>query len=314
MYIIGVDLGGTNIATGIVDEKGKILTKISIPTLKERDFDFIIEDIAKSIHDVIKSIDVNINNVSSIGIGIPGTINSKMGVIVYSNNISIHNVPIVEKLKKHFDIPIYISNDANCAALGEAYAGGAYGCQNIVMITLGTGVGGGIIIDGKIYEGIDSAGAELGHNVVEINGEKCTCGRRGCIEAYASATALIRDTKKAILENSNTKMFEMIGGDLDKVSGRTAFEAAKLGDKSAIEIVDKYLLYLGEFLVNISNTFRPEMILLGGGVANEGENLYGPLQEYLKKNSYAPECTYIPIIKRATLGNDAGIIGAAMLS
>jgi glucokinase len=314
MYKIGVDLGGTNIATAIVDEKGKIVAKISIPTLADRDFDEIIDDIAKSIKMVLSDAKIGVDEISSIGIGMPGTINTQKGTLVYANNFKVDNSPIVEKMKKHFNLPIYIGNDANCAALGEAYAGGAVGCKNMIMITLGTGVGGGIIIDGKIYEGVDSAGAELGHNVIQINGEQCNCGRKGCIEAYASATGLIRETKKAISENSNTKMFEMIGGDLEKVSGRTAFAAAKLGDKCAIEIVDKYILYLGEFLVNMSNTFRPEMILLGGGVANEGDNLYIPLQEFIRKNSYAEKYTYIPVVKRATLGNDAGIIGAAMLS
>ncbi len=313
MYNIGIDLGGTNIATGLVDENGKIISRNSVPTNATRNFDEIISDMAKTVEFVVSDANIQLSDVSSIGIGIPGTIDSQRGVIVYSNNIPIKNIPIVDKMKEKLNIPIYISNDANCAALGEVCGGAAKGKQNVVMVTLGTGVGGGIIIDGKIYEGIDSAGAEIGHTLLVLDGEKCTCGRNGCVEAYASATGLIRQTKTAISNNPESLMNEMVNGNLDNTDGRTAFDAAKKGDAASQNVVNTYIKYVGEFLVDITNIFRPEVILLGGGVANEGENLFTPLNEYVKKYSYAGAYTFVPKVERATLGNDAGIIGAAML-
>jgi len=313
MYNIGIDLGGTNIATGLVDEQGKIISKHSVPTNATRNFDEIISDMVKTVEAVISDTKIQITDVNSIGIGIPGTIDSKKGVIVYSNNIPIKNIPIVAKMKEKLNIPIYISNDANCAALGEVYGGAARGKQNVVMVTLGTGVGGGIIIDGKIYEGIDSAGAEIGHTLLVLDGEKCTCGRNGCVEAYASATGLIRQTKAAISNNPESLMNEIVNANIDNTDGRTAFDAAKKGDVVGQNVVNTYIKYIGEFLVDITNIFRPEVILLGGGVANEGEGLFNPLNEYVKKYSYAGSYTFVPKVERATLGNDAGIIGAAML-
>ena len=313
MYNIGIDLGGTNIATGLVDEQGKIISKHSVPTNATRNFDEIIADMVKTVEAVISDAKIQLTDVNSIGIGIPGTIDSKKGVIVYSNNIPIKNIPIVAKMKEKLNIPIYISNDANCAALGEVYGGAARGKQNVVMVTLGTGVGGGIIIDGKIYEGIDSAGAEIGHTLLVLDGEKCTCGRNGCVEAYASATGLIRQTKAAISNNPQSLMNEIVNGNIDNTDGRTAFDAAKKGDVVGQNVVNTYIKYIGEFLVDITNIFRPEVILLGGGVANEGEGLFNPLNDYVKKYSYAGSYTFVPKVERATLGNDAGIIGAAVL-
>ena len=313
MYNIGIDLGGTNIATGLADEKGKIISKHSLPTYSTRNFDEIISDMVKTVEFVIADAKIQLSEVNSIGLGIPGTIDSQRGIIVYSNNISIRDIPIIAKMKEKFNIPIYISNDANCAALGEVCKGAAKGAQNVVMVTLGTGVGGGIIIDGKIYEGIDSAGAEMGHTMLVLDGEKCTCGRNGCVEAYASATGLIRQTKAAISQNPKSLMNEMIDGNLENVNGRTAFDAAKKGDVVSKNVVNTYIKYVGEFLVDITNIFRPEVILLGGGVANEGDNFFNPLNEYVKKYAYAGAYTFVPKVERATLGNDAGIIGSAML-
>ncbi|MBQ4110778.1 MAG: ROK family protein [Clostridia bacterium] len=310
MYNIGIDLGGTNIATGIIDENCKMVAKISVPTLSERDFSEIVKDMAESINKLLKDNNISIDEVNSIGMGIPGTLNSEEGLIVYSNNIPINNIPVVKMIKEYFDKPVYISNDANCAALGEVYAGAAKGRKNVIMITLGTGVGGGIIIDGKLYEGTASAGAELGHTILVLNGEQCTCGRKGCVEAYASATGLIRETKKAIEANPDkTSMTK----NLSEVNGRTAFDAAKAGDEVAIKVIDNYIMALGELLVDMTNIFRPEIILLSGGISHEGDNLYVPLKEYVQKNSYGNQYNKIPLIERATLGNDAGIFGAAML-
>lgn len=314
MYYLGIDLGGTNIACGLVNENGEIVVKDSIETKAQRDYKEIVADMAKIALKVCSKAEISIENVKAIGIGSPGTIDSKNGVVIYTNNINFVNTPIREELQKHINLPIYISNDANCAALGEAVAGAAKGYSNVVMITLGTGVGGGIVIDGEIFEGNFSAGAELGHIVIELDGNECTCGSKGCWEMYASATALIRDTKKAILNNNNSLMQDMINGDIDKVSGRTAFEAAKQGDSAALSVVKNYIKYVSVGLININNIFRPEIIIVGGGVSNEGDYLLNPVREIVNRYSYSGDLVPATPIIKATLGNDAGIIGAAMLA
>jgi len=313
MYNIGIDLGGTNIATGIIDENCKIIAQTSVKTNAKRPFDEIIADMVTSVKEVVNEAGLSLSDINSIGIGSPGTIDSQNGIIVYTNNIEINNVPITSKIKEEINIPVYISNDANCAALGEVYAGAAKGKSNAVMITLGTGVGGGIIIDGKIYEGTKSAGGEIGHTILIVDGWECTCGRRGCVEAYASATGLIRQTKEAIQANPNSIMNDLIEGNLENTSGRTAFDAARKGDAAAQKVVDTYIKYVGEILVDITNIFRPEILIVGGGVANEGEYLLKPLNEYVQKFSYGSKYIFVPKVERATMGNDAGIIGAAML-
>lgn len=314
MFSIGIDLGGTNIAAGVVDSMGNIIAKASIPTQAQRHYTEIIADMAKVAMMACEKAGVDISKASGIGIGSPGTVDSKNGILVYTNNINFENVPMRDELNKHIKLPVHISNDANCAALGEtAQTGAAKGYRNVILITLGTGVGGGIIIDGRIYEGNYSAGAELGHTLMVLDGEPCTCGRNGCWESYASATALIRQTARAIEKDKNTIMWDMIEHDLDKVSGRTAFDASRKGDKLALEIVKEYIKYLSEGLIDMINIFRPEIVLIGGGVCNEGEYLFEPVREYTKKYVYGGTRTPMPPIEKAKLGNDAGIIGAAML-
>lgn len=311
MYYIGVDLGGTNIAVGLTNEKWEILHKDSVKT-KADDPMAITKDMADLCKKVCKDANVSMDEVHSIGIGIPGSLNSKNGIVVYSNNLSFKNFPIVSELKKYLDKDIYISNDANVAALGEAVAGAAKECESAVVVTLGTGVGGGIILNSKIWEGHNSIGAEVGHIVIEVDGEQCSCGRKGCWEAYSSATALIRDTKRAIEKNPDSLMAKMEKED-GKVSGKTAFAAAKQGDKAAQAVVDKYIKYLAEGVANICNLIGPEVILLGGGISHEGDALLKPLKEKVNTLTYGNEMLKHSEIKRAALGNDAGIIGAAAL-
>ena len=213
--------------------------------------------------------------------------------------------------------PVYIENDANAAAKAEAMAGVAKGAPYSVMITLGTGLGGGIVIGGKVYSGFNFAGAELGHIVIEKDGRQCSCGRKGCWEAYSSATGLVNMTKDAILaareSGRATAMEEMIGGDLSKVSARTAFNAMKQGDEVGAKAVDEYISYLACGIVNILNIFQPNVLSIGGGVCNEGDNLMKPLLEKVWGETYTREGTPRTEIKIAKLGNDAGIIGAAVL-
>ena len=312
MYYVGIDLGGTNIAVGVVDKDGHIVGKKSVKTGNERPFKDILKDMANCVLDLLKELNVSLDEIISIGIGTPGSVDSKNGVLVYANNFAEkENIKMREILQSYIDKPVYMTNDANAAALGEVVAGAAKGYKNVVVITLGTGVGGGVIINGQLYEGQYSAGAELGHIMLMHGGEPCSCGRRGCWEAYASATALIRQTKRAMEAHPESYMNKI--ATLDKVSGRTAFIAAKEGDEAGQAVVDKYIQYIGEGLVEISNIFRPEILIIGGGICNEGEYLLKPLREFLRKHSYGGDLHPAQKLETAALGNDAGIIGAAFL-
>jgi len=316
MYYLGVDLGGTNIAAGIVDgESGKIIRKGSIPTNADRPSDEITKDIAKICKTLIDEQGLTINDFDYVGVATPGTADSDTGVVIYSNNIKFSNYPLAAKLKEFLGAKkVIIENDANAAAKGEAAFGAAKGYKHSVMITLGTGLGGGIIIDGKVYSGFNHAGAELGHTVIVVDGLPCTCGRHGCWEAYSSATGLINMTKERLARatKDETCMFDLIEEE-GKVSGRTAFDAMKKGDKLGKEVVDKYIKYLASGVVNMINIFQPEVFVIGGGVCNEKENLVKPLLEYVERCQYNKDKSKSTVIKTALLGNDAGIIGAAML-
>ena len=316
MYLIGIDVGGMSIKGGIVDsENGKILVQHAIPTTAKYTKEYSIsEDIAKVIDYILKEANMKIDDIVGIGIGQPGSIDSERGVVRYSNNIAIENVPVVDELHKKYDLPIYISNDANCAALGEYVFGAGRGYKDIVFITLGTGVGSGIIIDGKLFEGRSGAGAEAGHMVIKVNGNPCNCGRKGCWETYASATALIKQTTAALeLPENKDSLMHQIAAEEGKVSGKTAFVAAKKGDKGGQAVVDQYIQYIGEGLVNMANIFRPDAILIGGGISKEKEYLTKPLQDMLDSGSYGGKYNPRVIVKTASLQNDAGILGAAAL-
>lgn len=309
MYI-GIDLGGTNIAAGVVDKNGKILHKDSIKANAERPSAEIIKDMAELSKKVALDAGFRLSDVEWVGIGSPGTCDTDNGVLVYANNLNFYNTPMRDEFRKTFDVPVYIANDADAAAFGEAMAGAAKGTKSSVMITLGTGVGGGVIIDNKIINGFNHAGGELGHMAICIDGEKCSCGNRGCWEAYASATALIRQTKTAMDNNPDSKMWEISkdGG----VNGKTAFDAAKLGDKAAIDVVNQYIKYVSVGVTNIVLIFQPEKLLIGGGISGQGDYLINPVREYVKAHDYCKTEKHT-VIEAAALGNDAGIIGAAFL-
>lgn len=311
MYYIGIDLGGTNTAAGIVDESGKLIFKDSVPTDAIKT-DNLVKNMAELCIKICDDNKISIDEIKSIGIGIPGTINSKTGTVTYSNNIKMENYPICDEFKKYIDKPIYISNDANVAALGEAVSGGAKNCDSAVIVTLGTGVGGGIILDNKIWEGYNSAGAEIGHMVIEVGGEQCTCGRKGCWEAYSSATALIRDTKKAIDKNPDSVLSKLANKN-GKVDGKVVFDAAEMGDECAKEVVENYIDHLAEGIANVVNLLAPKCVLLGGGISNQKEKLLIPLREKAQKLFYGGNRVEHSKIDVTVLGNDAGIIGAAML-
>ena len=318
MYRIGIDLGGTNIAAGIVNESFEIVCKSSIPTGASRPAEEIAADMAALCHTVCAQAGIAPSEIASVGIASPGIANHDDGVIEYCCNIpSFNQFNVCEAVKAGFPVPhVFVENDANAAAWGEAIAGAAKGTSSSIMITLGTGVGGGIIIDGKVISGFNYAGGELGHIVIEAGGAQCGCGRKGCWEAYSSATALIRMTSEKLAEceaqGRQTVMADMVAA-AGKVSGRTAFEAKRRGDEAGAEVVDKYVYYLAQGLANIINIFQPEVITLGGGVSNEGHYLIDPLTPIIEHEQYTRDLPVKTRVVTATLGNDAGIIGAANL-
>lgn len=310
-YYIGIDLGGTFIKGGIVNEKGEILICDKTPTEVEKGDKGVAANIAKLAKDLLDRQGVALTDVEGLGIGSPGMIDSAEGNVVYANNLGWENFRICDELSRLLDgVKVKIGNDANVAALGEVKFGAARNYNSAVMITLGTGVGGGIVIDGKLVEGNKGAGAELGHIVIVKDGDQCSCGRKGCFEAYSSATALIRETKKAMEAHPDSKMWEC--GSLDVVTGKTSFDYAPI-DVYAKEVVDSYIEHLACGLTNYANIFRPEVILLGGGVCAQGDNLIVPLQKLVDKEIYAGEKGPSVPILIAELENNAGLLGAAAL-
>ena len=245
------------------------------------------------------------------GMGFPGFIDSKNGIVVYSNNVRLSDFPVVEIMQAKLGLKVKVANDANVAALGEKMFGAGKEYNDMVMITLGTGVGAGIIIDGKLFEGNRSAGAEIGHMLLAHGGEQCTCGRKGCFEAYSSATALIRDTRRAMQNHKDSLMWEI--GSIDNVTGKTPFDYAKK-DKFAAEVVDNYIEMLGSALTDIANIFRPEAIIIGGGVCAQGDNLIVPLKQKIQSELFGADFGSPEVVLRiAELGNKAGLLGAAAL-
>ncbi len=309
-YFAGIDLGGTNIATAIVDEYGTIYGRAKKKTNAPRPYNEIFDDMVLSVKDAAKESGIPYSQIESVGIGCPGAYNRETGILEFSNNIGFYDVPIKEYMENALGKKVYVENDANAAAWGEFLQGAGKNTNSMVMFTLGTGVGGGIIIDGHLIRGAYGTGAEIGHMIVVPGGEKCTCGRRGCLEAYASATALIRQTKKAMKENPDSDMWKVANGKLSNVDGRTAF---LVKDKVAKDVVKTYLSYLAEGILDIVNTLQPEVICIGGGISNQGSKLLAPIRRYVEKNAFARFGKSLPKIEIASLNNDAGIIGAALL-
>lgn len=314
MYTIGIDLGGTNIVASVVDDDYNIIGTSKTPTNAPRSADEIFDDIAEVCEEAVKAAGLTMKDIDSVGMGTPGTVNQD-GIIEFANNLAFNNVPARTMLAKRINKPeekVFIENDANCAALGEAYAGCGNGAKDFVAVTLGTGVGSGVIIGGKIVNGVNYAGGECGHMVIVVDGEQCSCGRKGCWEAYASATALIRQTKKAMEEYPDSLMHKLAKEE-GKVSGRTAFDAMRLGDIAGIKVVDDYIKYVACGLINIVNALQPEIICIGGGICNEGETLMKPLRRFVQSERYSIHSKIQTKIVKAELGNDAGVIGAALL-
>jgi len=298
---IGIDLGGTNIAAGVVDLNGNILHKKSVPTLASRLADEIIADMASLVDDIVAA---GGQSITAIGIGSPGSVDANAGIIAYAGNLPFNNVDICKMLETSAGIPCVLENDANLAAYGEHVCGAASGSDVSVTITLGTGVGGGVVIDGNVYNGAVFGGVEIGHHIIAVGGEACSCGSYGCFEAYASATALIRQTKAAASLNSCSLMH-----NISNITAKTPFDFAKQGDLCARQVVSQYIKYVAVRIANVINIFRPNVVVVGGGVCAQGDYLLNPLREATEKFVFDKMHTNIVV---ANLGNDAGIVGAAL--
>ncbi len=313
-HYLGIDMGGTNIAVGVIDETYRFVAKHNVKTNRQQSFQQTVAEIAAAGKKALEMAGLTEKDIDYIGVVVPSTIHPKTKNIVFANNLGWKDCDFLGEFKKSWDIPICLANDADGAALGEVLAGAAVAYNSALMLTLGTGVGGSIILDNKLFLGGDGIGLEPGHSTIVAGGVPCTCGQKGCLESYASVTALIRETIVAMGKNPRSLMCEMCDYDIRKVNGRLAFDAAKKGDASAIAVVDEYIFYLANGIASFITTLRPEVIILGGGISNEcDEMLFDPLRKKVFELYYEPVLLGVPPIIRAKLGNDAGIIGAALL-
>lgn len=311
-YRIGVDLGGTAIKAGVIDGQNRIVCRVSVPTGASRSFETVVAEMAGAARMAAGQAGMDIADFRCVGFGMPGFIDPQRGVHVFAGNLGWKNVPIVAELKKHIPVPVYVGNDANCAVIGETVAGAASRYRNVVMLTLGTGVGGGVIIDRKLFSGGDGMGTELGHVQFVFGGTPCTCGIAGCLEAYASVTALIRQTREMMALHPESMMHEHLKLH-GEVNGRTSFDCAQQGDPAALKVVDAYQNYLAAGIGSFINIFRPDIVLIGGGLSNQKDYLMDPLNERVLQYVFAGDVIGAPPIRRAELGNDAGVFGAAYL-
>ena len=312
MVYVGIDVGGTGLKAGVVDENGKMLSKVSCPTGVERGYGPVIRDMANLALKAIEESGVPMQEVHSIGIGIPGILDPRTGIVPFCTNLGWNRVPLIEEMHKYIDKPVLVDNDATVAALAESVAGACAGVKNSVFLTLGTGVGGGIVLDGKVFSGSNGVGSEIGHMITVAGGELCTCGNRGCWERYASATALIRWGTESAVKNPEGALAKAVDGDTGKITAKHVIDLAKAGDPDCSAIFDNYVYHLCVGLVSIINFYDPEVIALGGGVSAAGEFLLNAVRAKLPEMVFYKAMPYARI-ELATLGNDAGIIGAAML-
>ena len=310
MPSIGIDLGGTNIAAGAVDEKGRILSQASTKTKAGRPFSDIVRDMARTVAQVRDR--AGVSEVSSIGIGIPGVVDEKTGMVFNCTNLGWINLPLRQEMQKYFDVPIFIDNDANVAALAESCFGVSAGYQSSIMLTLGTGVGGGVIIHGRPWTGDHSRAGEIGHMVLVPDGVPCTCGKSGCVERYCSATALIRSAKQECCNYPHSAILKKANGSIENITANMVIDAAREGDAPALRVFHSFARYLALAINNLIWFFDPGIVVLGGGISYAGDFLLDAVRELIPRHQIGKELP-IPPIELARLGNEAGIIGAAML-
>lgn len=312
MLYIGIDVGGMSIKAGLVDEEGNILFKHSCPTGVERGYVAVIRDIAQLGLATVEKAGRRMDEVKAIGIGIPGIMDQRTGIIPFCTNLAWHDVPIIEEMKQYTDLPVYVDNDATVAGLAESVKGVSAGTQNSVFITLGTGVGGGVVLNGKVFSGAHGVATEIGHMVTVAGGLPCTCGKRGCWERYASATALIRAGRVLCAEKPSCTLMKHVDGDIRTITAKDVIDLAMAGDADCVKIFDDYIYHLVVGLTNLINVYDPEVIVLGGGVSHCGDFLLNAVRSLLPKYVFFKSMPYARV-ELASLTNDAGIIGAAML-
>ena len=310
MYRVGIDLGGTNIAVGVVDDNYEIVSYITVPTEAQRSAEAVVATMAQAVHAALEQAKIKEEDCLSLGVGAPGTCDVKNGVVYRSYSMNWTNLPLAQMLGKYFSIPVFVDNDANCAALAEVKAGAAKGKENIVLVTLGTGIGSGIVLGGRIYSGLKGNGAEMGHMMLHLEGtEVCFCGRKGCWDSFASATALVHQAEAAVAANPESALSRV-----EKIDGKSVFDAADNGDEVAQAVIDRYCQYLAIGISNIVNALAPEMILVGGGISRQGDRILEPVRKYVAENCFDKRPEALPEIVAAQMGNEAGIVGAAALS
>ena len=310
MIRIGIDLGGTNIVAGVVNDRYEILGTAKCKTNATRPAEEIIDDMIRMAQEAVAAANLTMDDIDGIGIGSPGSVDPIKGELHGASNLNLKEVPFKAIFEQRLGKPTHLENDANAAALGEAFAGAAKGARHAACVTIGTGIGGGIIVDGKLLYGRNYAAGELGHIVIQIDGETCPCGRRGCYEQYASATALVRQTKTAMEQNKDSVMWQLSNGGAD-VNGRTAFDAMRAGDEAGTQVVKQFARYLACGIITVLRICEPEVVCIGGGVSHEGETLLSLVREYIWEGRRNEPNEHSTRIVAATLGNDAGIIGAA---
>ena len=309
MLRIGIDLGGTKIAAGIIDENYALLSRAEVPTRASLGVETVIADMAECVRMALREAGKTIADCAGAGIGSPGLCDTANGSVRNAHNLGWYGVPVCELLSKELGLPVKVDNDANCAALGEVVAGAAKGSRSALMVTLGTGVGGGIIIGGEIYSGWQSLGGEIGHMCIVMDGEQCSCGEKGCWEAYAASSALVRQAEKAAAEHPES----LLAADAGTLNGKKIFAAVNAGDAVAKSVVERYCAYVGVGIVNLVNAIYPESIIIGGGISAVGETILSPIREYIGEHFFASKKELMPAVLQAQLGNDAGLIGAAAL-
>ncbi len=312
-HFLGIDLGGTNIVAGVVNGQYEMLCPSHRPTLLKRSFSEIVADMAAAAKEALAKAGLQEGDIPYVGIGVPSSVDPKTNKVVFANNLGWRDADVIAEFQKSWNVPVLLGNDADCAALGECHAGAGRKYENILTITLGTGVGGSVILGNKLFLGGNGFGLEPGHTVLVHDGFLCTCGQRGCLEAYASVTALIRQSIDMMMVYPGSLMWEVCGHDLNQVDGRTPFAAAARGDTAGQAVVSQYVHYLATGLASMMNLIGPDAIIIGGGVSNAGEALLAPLRKLTKQYAYASDIIEMPAILQAELGNDAGVIGAALL-
>lgn len=311
-YSIGVELGVKNIVAGVLDKNGKLIRRDTVPTNKDREFEEIIKDMCTLIFKILEDEDIEIRNVRYIGVGCPGITDNQHGIVLRNYTMNFKDAKVRAEVQKHINLPVYVENDSNCVAIAEYLLGAAYGTSKSLTIKIGNGIGGGMIIDGDIYNGLNFGGTEFGHMVIDMNGRQCSCGRKGCWEQYCSAAALINQTKQLAADYPDSKLAGIIKNNCNQITEITAFEAAKAGDEPSRKLCSEYVVYFAEGMANMVNILMPEVVIIAGPISKLGNGLVYPLVDLLREKIYCKEL-HLPEFKMAEMGNAGIIVGAAML-